>query len=148
MIVDPKGKDYSKYRGATLLTPNRKEAAEACNIDESSDGAVGISGKRLLQDLEADAVLITQGEEGMTLFLGARDAISFAAAAREVFDVTGAGDTVIATLAVSLGAGCDLPFAARLANTAAGFVVGHVGTTPIRISDLRESLVGAKETMA
>ena len=140
VIVDPKGKNYSKYRGATVLTPNRKEAAEACNIDEDANDVVYVSGKTLLRNLEVEAVLITQGEEGMNLFLNGDDPIPFVAEAHEVFDVTGAGDTVIATLAVSLGAGSDLPAATRLANTAAGFVVGHVGTTPIRISDLHESL--------
>ena len=84
----------------------------------------------------------------MKLFLSGRDPIPFAAEAHEVFDVTGAGDTVISTLAVSLGAGADLPAAARLANAAAGFVVGHVGTTPIRISDLRESLVRSQKKVA
>jgi len=148
VIVDPKGKNYGKYRGATLLTPNRKEAAEACNFDESSCDVVDMSGKTLLQDLEVEAVLITQGEDGMTLFLYGRDSIPFVAEAHEVFDVTGAGDTVIATLAVSLGAGSDLPAAARLANTAAGFVVGHVGTTPIRISDLHKSLAQAGKKVA
>ena len=136
VVVDPKGKDYSKYRGATLLTPNRKEAAEACNVEESSSSAVAISGKKLLEDLGVDAVLITQGEEGMTVFLNGGEPVRFDAATRDVFDVTGAGDTVIATLAVGLAAGKSLTAAAQLANAAAGVVVGHVGTTPIRLSDL------------
>ena len=136
VIVDPKGKDYSKYRGATVLTPNRKEAAEACNIEESSSSAVAISGKKLLEDLGVDAVLITQGEEGMTVFSNGGEPVQFDAATRDVFDVTGAGDTVIATLAVGLAAGKSLASAAQLANAAAGVVVGHVGTTPIRLSDL------------
>jgi D-beta-D-heptose 7-phosphate kinase/D-beta-D-heptose 1-phosphate adenosyltransferase len=136
VVVDPKGRDYSKYRGATLLTPNRKEAAEACNIDEGSNGAVEVSGKRLLGELEVDAVLITQGEEGMTLFSQGLEPVRFATAALDVFDVTGAGDTVIATLAVSLAGGRDLAAAAQLANEAAGYVVGHIGTTPIRLADL------------
>jgi D-beta-D-heptose 7-phosphate kinase/D-beta-D-heptose 1-phosphate adenosyltransferase len=140
VIVDPKGKDFGKYHGATVLTPNRKEAAEACNIDVSLAGAVEESGKRLLQELEVNAVLITRGEEGMTLFSDGSEPIQFAAAARDVFDVTGAGDTVIATLAVSLAAGNDLASSAHLANAAAGVVVGHVGTTPIQISELHSSL--------
>ena len=147
VIVDPKGKDYSKYHGATVLTPNRKEAAEACHVDETSSSAVEVSGKHLLNELEVDAVLITQGEEGMTLFSSGGDPIPFAAATRDVFDVTGAGDTVIATLAVGLGAGSDLASAAQLANTAAGIVVANVGTTPIRRSDLCDLLKTPKETV-
>jgi D-beta-D-heptose 7-phosphate kinase/D-beta-D-heptose 1-phosphate adenosyltransferase len=140
VIVDPKGREYDRYRGATLLTPNRKEAAEACNIDEGSSSAVEISGKRLLKEVDVQAVLITQGEEGMSLFSKDGDPIRFATAARDVFDVTGAGDTVIATLAVSLAAGSNLAVAAQLANAAAGYVVGHVGTTPIKLADLRNGL--------
>ncbi len=136
VIVDPKGKDYTKYRGATVLTPNRKEATEACNL-EDSDSAVDESGRKLLDLLEVEAVLITQGEDGMTLFTSEAESVRFPAASRDVFDVTGAGDTVIATLAVSLAAGSDLEPAAQLANTAAGIVVGHVGTAPIDISELR-----------
>ena len=139
VIVDPKGKDYSKYGGATVVTPNRKEDAEACNIDENLKSAVEASGTKLLNDLDVDAVLITQGEEGMTLFSKGRDPIQFAAEALDVFDVTGAGDTVIATLAVGLASGIDVPSAARMANVAAGVVVGHVGTTPIRLSEFSES---------
>ena len=117
VIVDPKGKDYSKYSGATVLTPNRREAAEACNLEEGSRSAVEDSGTKLLNDLEVDAVLITQGEDGMTLFSDGGESARFAAVTRDVFDVTGAGDTVIATLAVCLAAGNDLRSAARLANS-------------------------------
>ena len=140
VIVDPKGKNYSKYRGATVLTPNRKEAAEACNLDESSRSAVELSGRKLFNAIDVGAVLITQGEEGMTLFSDTGDPVRFAAATRDVFDVTGAGDTVIATLAVGLAAGKTLASAAQLANEAAGVVVGHVGTTPISLLELRHAL--------
>ena len=140
IIVDPKGKDYDKYHGATVLTPNRKEAAEACKIEENSANAVDESGARLLQELDVDAVLITQGEEGMTLFSNGREPVRFAAAARDVLDVTGAGDTVIATFAVYLAAGADLASSVQMANAAAGVVVGHIGTSPIQLSELRDSL--------
>jgi D-beta-D-heptose 7-phosphate kinase/D-beta-D-heptose 1-phosphate adenosyltransferase len=142
VIVDPKGKNYSKYRGASLLTPNRKEAAEACNVDEHMMSAIEISGRRLLAEVEADAVLITQGEEGMTLFSDGEEPLLFPATTRDVFDVTGAGDTVIATLAVCLAAKKTLVSAAELANTAAGVVVGHVGTAPISLPELRASKKG------
>ena len=126
-----------------MLTPNRREAAEACNLEEGSTSAVEDSGTKLLNDLDVGAVLITQGEDGMTLFSEGGESARFAAVTRDVFDVTGAGDTVIATLAVCLAAGNDLRSAAGLANFAAGIVVGHVGTTPITLSELRNASSGS-----
>ena len=140
VIVDPKGRDYSKYRGAMLLTPNRKEAIEACKLDEHNVDAVQIAGKHLLKEVGVDAVLITQGEEGMTLFRNNQNPLRLSASAREVYDVTGAGDTVIATLGVALASGLELESAAKLANIAAGIVVEQVGTTPIRIEDLNRAI--------
>lgn len=136
VLVDPKGKDYSKYTGATILTPNKQEAADACGIEIQSSELIEISRGRLLEELRLDALLITQGEDGMTLLRKGDAAASLPATARNVYDVTGAGDTVIATLAVALGSGMDLLSAAKLANVAAGIVVERVGTTPITISDL------------
>jgi rfaE bifunctional protein kinase chain/domain len=140
VLVDPKGKEYAKYRGAALITPNRREAAEACNFNENSDDMVDRAGTTLIDALEIDAVLITQGEAGMTLFRRARQPMHFAVAAREVYDVTGAGDTVIATLATALGAGADLETAVNLANVAAGIVVEQVGTSSISFSELRQAI--------
>ena len=142
VLVDPKGKNYSKYHGASLLTPNRQEAAEACNLEENGQDVIEVSGRRLMSDHKFDAVLITQGEQGMTLFNGKKDAVHFPAMARQVYDVTGAGDTVIATLAASIGAGADLEQAAKLANIAAGIVVEQVGTTTIKASELKNALNG------
>jgi rfaE bifunctional protein kinase chain/domain len=139
VLVDPKGKQYAKYRGATVLTPNRREAAEACNLDDSAT-VVEEAGKRLMSELELNALLITQGEEGMTLFRRSVEPFHFTAVAREVYDVTGAGDTVIATLTTAIGAGADLADAAELANVAAGFVVEQVGTSSVTTSDLRTAL--------
>ena len=136
VIVDPKGRDYSKYRGSTLLTPNRKEAIEACKLDEEQSDAVRSAGQLLLAETGVEAVLITLGEEGMTLFRKQAAPVSLQASAREVYDVTGAGDTVIATVGVALARGFDLEDAAELANIAAGLVVEQVGTTPIRFADL------------
>jgi len=136
VVVDPKGKDYSKYRGATILTPNRREAAEACNLEVDTPELVAQAGRRLLVDLDLDAILITESEHGMTLFERGRDSSHFEAASKEVYDVTGAGDTVIATLGVALAAGAELFEAARLANLAAGLVVQQVGTAPIKKEDL------------
>lgn len=140
VLVDPKGKDYQKYGGATLITPNRREAAEACNLNETLNDMVDTAGRRLLSELDIESLLITEGEEGMTLFR--RDgAKHFRAAAREVYDVTGAGDTVIATLATAIGAGADLDTATLIANAAAGVVVEQIGTTAITLEAVREALV-------
>ena len=143
LLADPKGKDYSKYRGATIITPNQREAAEACNFHERGDGVVDRAGAKLMGDLGIGAVLITRGEEGMTLFREDREPVSFATAAREVYDVTGAGDTVIATLATAVAAGADLETATNLANIAAGIVVEQVGTTAIDIDELRRAVRSA-----
>jgi len=139
ILVDPKGKDYTKYKGATLLTPNQKEATDACGLEESEKNGVEIAGKTLLENISTESVLITQGEKGMTLFQNDGEIQRFDALARKVYDVTGAGDTVIAVLAVAIGAGLDFFEASRLANIAAGLVVEQIGTTAIN----REMLVNA-----
>lgn len=136
VLIDPKGKDYYKYRGATILTPNRHEAAEACGISEAEPEFVSKAGTRLLSELDCMAILITRGEDGMSLFQHG-SVMHLPTTARRVFDVTGAGDTVIATLAAGIAAGTDLATASRLANIAAGIVVESVGTTHIRLDDLR-----------
>jgi D-beta-D-heptose 7-phosphate kinase/D-beta-D-heptose 1-phosphate adenosyltransferase len=138
LLVDPKGKDYSKYNGATVITPNRREAAEACNFHENGHRVVELAGSKLLGDLAVNAVLITQGEHGMTLFQRESKPVEFPTAARKVYDVTGAGDTVIATLAAATAAGGDLETATRLANIAAGLVVEQVGTSAVKIDELRQ----------
>ena len=140
VLVDPKGKDYAKYRGATIITPNRREAAEACNFQENLNNMVELAGAKLINDLEIDAVLITQGEAGMTLFRRDYESKHFPAAARKVYDVTGAGDTVIATLGTSLGAGADLESATRLANVAAGLVVEQIGTSAVSLPELQRAM--------
>ena len=136
ILVDPKGNDYSKYTGATILTPNEKEASEACRLGQEGGDLVQTANEILLDGLDLEALLITQGEAGMTLLQKGKPTSYLKATARHVYDVTGAGDTVVATLAVALGAGLDLLGAAEIANLAAGFVVENVGTTPIALSDL------------
>ncbi len=135
VLVDPKGKDYAKYRGATLLTPNKREAYQATGIEDIEQ-----AGQVLMKTTDLKALLITQGENGMTLFEKNDKSFKLNALARKVYDVTGAGDTVIATLAVALASGFNLREAAGLANIAAGFVVEKVGTTTIDIKELREVL--------
>ncbi len=140
VLVDPKGKDYSKYRSASLLTPNRREAADACSLEEDDQQVVDVAGQKLLRDLDLKSVLITQGEDGMTLFQQDSEPHHLQTVAREVFDVTGAGDTVIACLGVALGSGAGLLEAAAIANAAAGLVVEQVGTTAISAAELREAM--------
>lgn len=130
LLADPKGDTYSKYRGANLLTPNRKEASLATGIDIVDENSLLRAGRQLRHDLELDALAITRSEEGMTLFLGDRE-VHIPTRAREVFDVTGAGDTVMTVLGVALVAGVPLDQAAELANLAAGIVVGKVGTSTV-----------------
>ncbi|MBL8488437.1 MAG: D-glycero-beta-D-manno-heptose-7-phosphate kinase [Rhodocyclaceae bacterium] len=126
VLVDPKGDDFQRYRGATLLTPNRSELRQVVGRwgDEASLAA---KAEGLRRELGLEGLLVTRSEEGMTLFTGA-GAHHEAAVAREVYDVSGAGDTVIGTLAVMLAAGLDLVTAVGLANKAAGVVVGKLGT--------------------
>ena len=145
ILVDPKGKDYSKYRGATLLTPNQKEATEACGFEDFEENLVEKAGKTLLEKISTDSVLITQGEKGMTLFQGDGEIYRFDAMARNVYDVTGAGDTVIATLAVAIGAGLNFFEAAKIANIAAGLVVEQIGTTAISL-EMLETLLTEKDS--
>lgn len=142
IIIDPKGKNYAKYAEATLLTPNLREAAEACGLDENQSGLVEIAGSKLITDHALDALIITQGEDGMTLFQKNSKSVHLKASAKEIYDVTGAGDTVIATLAVAIAAGFDLEEAAAIANTAAGMVVEQVGTTAISVFELENQLKG------
>ncbi len=140
VLVDPKGGDYGRYRGAYLVTPNRAEAALAsglpCEDDESADAAA-----RKLMDAGIANVLITRGAAGMTLVQQGEPApLHLAAQAREVFDVSGAGDTVVATIAAALAKGRPLRHAARLANAAAGIVVGKIGTAVVHPEELRAAL--------
>jgi D-beta-D-heptose 7-phosphate kinase/D-beta-D-heptose 1-phosphate adenosyltransferase len=138
ILVDPKGKDFSKYRGASILTPNKREALEACRLDDHDPDVVAIAGDKLIKELALDAVVITEGEKGMTLFESNKSPVTLRAAAHEIYDVTGAGDTVIACLAVGLAAGLSRYDAVRLANIAAGLVVEQVGTTAISVDLLVE----------
>lgn len=133
ILVDPKGKQYQKYKNSTLLTPNRKEAFEASNKTSIRE-----AGDFLMNELSLESLLITQGEDGMTIFEKENSSHRLEALARHVYDVTGAGDTVIATLAVSFAAGCDLRTSAKIANVAAGCVVEEVGTTSISFERLRK----------
>jgi D-beta-D-heptose 7-phosphate kinase/D-beta-D-heptose 1-phosphate adenosyltransferase len=128
VLVDPKVPHFALYRGVAVVTPNQLEAEQATGARIRAEGDVRAAGERILAMLRCGAVLVTRGEHGMALFERGRRPLHLPAAAREVFDVTGAGDTVIATLALALCAGARLPEAAALANHAAGVVVGKLGT--------------------
>lgn len=143
-VVDPKGADYTRYRGATLLTPNRRELAEAAQLPVEDDAGVEKAARRIIALCGVEGVLCTRGAEGMTLVTAAGGVHHLPAAAREVFDVSGAGDTVLATLATGIGAGLSWLDAARLANVAAGIVVGKVGTAVAYASDIERVLLTAR----
>jgi rfaE bifunctional protein kinase chain/domain len=134
VLVDPKGEDYRRYRGATLLTPNRAEFREVAG-SWRTEAELATRAQQLRAELSLAALLITRAEEGMSLFTDA-GALHFPAQAREVFDVSGAGDTVIATLGALLGAHADLATAVHIANQAAGIVVGKLGTAVVHPDEL------------
>ena len=140
ILIDPKGTNYKKYREATILTPNKKEAAKACGLEVDEKDVVVKTGNLLLEKNNLEALLITQGEEGMTLFQKNQNPFYLAASAREVYDVTGAGDTVIAGMGVSLGARASLIEAAEIANIAAGLAVEEIGTTIVSLEKLKFSI--------
>jgi rfaE bifunctional protein kinase chain/domain len=139
VLVDPKGKYYEKYIGATLLTPNRFEAAEVCQLEDTEQETIENAGRKMLSELSLDGLLITQGEAGMTLFEKEKQAFHIPVAARKVYDVTGAGDTVIASMAAAIGNGASFREAANFANRAAGLVVEQVGTTAITLEMLENA---------
>ena len=144
VLVDPKGNDYTKYIGATALTPNKKETAEACNTHVSDADLINKS-KSLKSSLKLDFLAVTRGEEGITLI--DEEVHQVAATARQVFDVSGAGDTVIATLAAGLIHELSPKESLELANIAAGIVVGKVGTVPITSEDLLETLAQQQDSV-
>lgn len=140
IIVDPKGTDFERYRGATLITPNLSELEAVVGPCEHEDDLVS-KGSKLVSDLELEALLVTRGEHGMTLIRPDSPELHLPARAQEVFDVTGAGDTVVSVLAASLAAGFGLADATALANLAAGLVVGKLGTAAISGPELRRAIL-------
>ena len=138
VLVDPKGEDFSRYAGATMITPNRAELREVIGKWSSEDD-LARRARQLREELGLEALLLTRSEEGMTLFR-AEGVTHEAAQAREVYDVSGAGDTVIATMAVMLASGADPATAMRLANRAAGIVVGKLGTAVAHLDELRAAI--------
>jgi rfaE bifunctional protein kinase chain/domain len=140
VCLDPKMRSFAHYQPVTVITPNNQEAANASGISIDDEQSLAEAGRRLLGSIDTRAVLITRGEEGMALFTGGgadgAEVTHIPTVAREVYDVTGAGDTVIATLALALASGASLEEAAVLANHAAGVVVGKVGTASVTPAEL------------
>ncbi|MDL1972342.1 MAG: D-glycero-beta-D-manno-heptose-7-phosphate kinase [Deltaproteobacteria bacterium] len=136
ILIDPKGRDFSKYRGATAITPNIKEAILASGFEDIEKAA-----RKFLDELDLKVVFITRGKRGISLFERGRPPVHVPARAREVYDVSGAGDTVLATLGLSIASGLTYFEAALLANIAAGIVVGKVGTATVTQEELLDALV-------
>lgn len=139
VLVDPKGRDFDRYRGADVLTPNLQELEEAVGPCRTQQELV-VKSAELMERLDLKALLITRGEQGMTLLRPGQPELHLPARAREVFDVTGAGDTVIAVLAAAVAAGQELPQATALANLAAGLVVAKLGTATVSGPELRRAI--------
>lgn len=141
VIVDPKGTDFAAYDGATVITPNRNEIGLATGMEAGSDGAVAAAAETLLARLpKLSAVLVTRGADGLSLAERGADIVHIPSRARDVFDVSGAGDTVVAALALSLAVKSDLQSAARLANIAAGIAVTMVGTAAVTAGEIAAEL--------
>lgn len=139
-VVDPKKENYDRYRFATLITPNKNEASEASGIAIADENSLVAAGKKLVRKWRAEAVLITRGADGMSLFRPRLPVQHFPTDPRDVFEVTGAGDTVVAVCALALAAGASFAEAATLANVAAGFVGDEVGTVAVPLQKLRRSV--------
>ena len=139
VLVDPKGNDFSRYRGATVITPNQSEFEAVVGYCAGEQDIIERGGK-LIETLELDALLITRSEKGMLLLQRNTQELNLPTHARDVYDVTGAGDTVISVLGTALAAGSTLADATALANTAAGIVVGKLGTASVNVSELESAL--------
>jgi rfaE bifunctional protein kinase chain/domain len=139
VLVDPKGDDYARYAGATLLTPNRSEFREVAG-SWHNEAELNSKAEKLRIDLQLEALLVTRSEDGMSLYQANNEVLHEPTHTREVFDVSGAGDTVIATLAVMMASGAALPDAMRIANRAAGIVVGKLGTAVVSREEIIQDM--------
>ncbi len=144
VLVDPKGRDFTIYRGATAITPNRRELADASHLSVSDDASVEVAAAHLIRTCGLEAVLATRSEDGLSVIRAGAPAIHIPTEAREVFDVSGAGDTVVAALALGLAAGLDWAEAAALANAAAGVVVAKRGTAQVTPDELLAARTAAE----
>jgi D-glycero-beta-D-manno-heptose-7-phosphate kinase len=143
LVVDPKVEHFSYYKGVTVVTPNHLEATQAAGVHGDDDSSISQAGETIRQRLGCRSVLVTRGERGMSLFETEGTSFHIPTMARQVYDVTGAGDTVIATLALALATGASMRDGAVLANHAAGIVVGMVGTATVSGPQLTEAVMHA-----
>jgi D-beta-D-heptose 7-phosphate kinase/D-beta-D-heptose 1-phosphate adenosyltransferase len=144
VIVDPKRGDFAAYQGAALLKPNQAELALAARLPCGNEAEIEAAARRIMSDFAIDALLVTRSEHGASLVCRGAEPVHLSARALEVFDVSGAGDTVVATLAVALAAGAELAVAAELANVAGGIVVGKVGTAVVAPEELSAGFLAAE----
>ncbi len=140
VIADPKGFSFDKYAGVSLLTPNKKEAGIAAGMEIVDRPSLKKAAEKILQSVDIGRLLITLGKDGMILFEKGKKPMAIRAQARQVYDVSGAGDTVLAVLGLAIATGAALETAMRLANAAAGIVVGKVGTAPVTLEELRNAV--------
>jgi len=144
LIVDPKPSNIHCFVGATVVTPNHHEAMQIAGLRIEDERSLMAAARHIRDDIGCEAVLVTRGEAGMALLQGDDELVTIPTTAKEVYDVTGAGDTVAATLALGLAAGCSMREAAVLANHAAGIVVGKVGTACVTAKELRAAIAAAQ----
>jgi len=140
VVIDPKGNDYAKYRGATLLTPNRKETEVASGVAIVDEQSLRLAARTLMQRIDLETLMVTRSEEGISIFFRNGEEVHLPTQAREVYDVTGAGDTVLSLVGIGLAGGLPVSDAAAVANIAAGIVVGKVGTSTVSVEEIREAL--------
>ena len=138
VTVDPNVKNFPIYKNVTVITPNNNQAGEIAGLEIVNEEDLKKVGKKLLNNKKCEALLITRGKDGMTLFEEEGRVTHIKSIARKVYDVTGAGDTVIATLTLGIAGGLDMKSAAYLSNLAAGIVVGEIGTSTVKIDNLKE----------
>jgi rfaE bifunctional protein kinase chain/domain len=148
VALDPKMGRFHLYRDVTVVTPNSQEASAASGIDILDESSLRRAGEKLLDSFNCEAVLITRGEDGMALFERNKEAIFVPTTAREVFDVTGAGDTVIGVMALALSVGASFSQAAVISNLAAGIVVGKVGTATVSLKELKDTIQEVNERIS
>ncbi len=140
ILADPKSLDFSKYEQVSILTPNKKEASLATNMDIKSEKDLFAAGYKIMDQVKLERLIITCGKDGMVLFEKGKDPYTIESKARQIFDVSGAGDTVISFLGLGLAIGASFKDSAKIANTAAGIVVAKIGTATASIDELREAL--------
>jgi D-beta-D-heptose 7-phosphate kinase/D-beta-D-heptose 1-phosphate adenosyltransferase len=145
VCVDPKESHFGSYVGVTVITPNQKEAGAAVGATITDENTLLTVGWKLQRQLEAECVVVTRGEHGMSLFMSGGELVHLPTVARDVFDVTGAGDTVVSVLAVALAAGASMEEAATIANHAAGLVIREVGTASVGLEAIERSFADAGE---